>query len=85
VKHILKLNDRDCRSVEGEPSALMFCGKPKQDGSSYCREHTKRYYTDAKARPRLPIKLPVDIIPYDAPPELDEVATPEVVEVMADT
>jgi hypothetical protein len=80
VRHLLKLAKNDCRWVEGEPRDQMFCGEPKVPGTSYCAVHTKMAFAqDQRKRQyeRLPIRLPVDTIPHDAPPELETPAVPQ--------
>jgi GcrA cell cycle regulator len=38
------LEQMHCRWPVGEPSKLLYCGRPKVDGSSYCPEHDRRAY-----------------------------------------
>ena len=42
---ILELKDCHCRWPFGSGSGATYCGRLKQDGSSYCEFHHKRAYT----------------------------------------
>jgi hypothetical protein len=38
-------NERGCQWLHGNPSARMFCGHAKRDGSPYCEHHHGRAFT----------------------------------------
>lgn len=42
--HIWELKSHHCRWIEGSVDGLntLYCGAPRQRGSSYCSEHTRR-------------------------------------------
>lgn len=42
---ILKLEAHHCRWPVGEPKDLLYCGKRKIDGSSYCLDHHRKAHT----------------------------------------
>jgi hypothetical protein len=44
---IWTLKDNECRFPVGEgsyPSSVLFCGKPTEEDSSWCKKHRKRVY-----------------------------------------
>jgi hypothetical protein len=47
---LVDLEERHCRFVCGEPEEMMFCGKDKLKGSSYCAPHHRICYR-SEAKP----------------------------------
>ena len=47
---LLDLEPHHCRYIDGEPSEMLFCGRQKQLGSSYCCWHHTLVYNKVPAR-----------------------------------
>jgi hypothetical protein len=45
---LVDLESHHCRWPVSEPRDMLFCGRPKQDGSSYCPYHTAKAYHGAR-------------------------------------
>lgn len=85
--YIAKLTSHNCRMVLGDPRDMMFCGEPTVHGSSWCQSCYTVVFgrSQPPAFAKLPIRLPVDLVPRNAPPELVvEPPAPELEEVMAE-
>lgn len=86
MKHLNDLTRTCCRWID-EPPTLIYCGEVVLPGTSWCKVHFRQVFRPgpptARRHPRLPIRLPVDLIPDSAPPDLVvEPPAPELIEVM---